>query len=541
MGVGASKQELLRVVEKYRGNNPRFKRELKKLLKKGEENKDIFLIGAANYYLALLSHRMGRRTDILPYAIKAASMLSQTTDYDLMSRSYNILGIGYIAQEDYQSALTAYQTAYQIVCRHRSCTVGKDTILNNTAECYYQIGDYKRSIRVTTGCYEYAKKIKDTDPEALAIYGINLSDCYESIDDCAKANEILDTVEEVIGRVDNVIVVGAFYSRRACVAYKQGDTERGTMYADKTIEHVKTFTDTYELHRDFEKIAHAQIRVGEYDRADQFADILLLYSDSTGHVLDQIIAFRVQADYFKTIGDTRNALAYYEKLNELYVKHRVEEMAMHLATRKKIEATERAVKSLLRKIKASEESAEREPLTGLMNRTALLKTAADFVERARKENKKLGGIFVDIDFFKQYNDTYGHSKGDEVIKAVADACRREDCASVRFARYGGDEFFALVFGRSDEAVQKIAVRICTTMREAAIAHEKNPNGGRVTLSIGVANIEMSGGDETILDLINYADKAVYQSKARGKDMICAFDLNRFDESGKRDPYIKIEY
>ncbi|MBO4915598.1 MAG: GGDEF domain-containing protein [Oscillospiraceae bacterium] len=540
MGAETSKQELLRVYEKYRGNNPRLKRELKRLLKKGEDTKDIFLIGAVNYYLALVSHRLGHRTSILSYAIKAVSMLDQTTDYDLISRSYNLLGIGYIAQEDYQSALNAYQTAYQTVCRHRNCTVGKDTVQNNIAECYYQIGDYKRSIRIMTGCFELAEKNKDKDPEGLAIYGINLSDCYESVGDCAKADEYLDEVESVIDRVENSIVTGAFYSRRACVAYKAGDMERGTRYADKCIELVKNATDTYELHRDFEKIAHAQIRAGEYDRADQFADILLLYSDHTGHVLDMIIAYRVQADYFQTIGDNRNALAYYSRLNELYEKHRVEEKAMHLATRKKIEATEKAVKSLMRKIKTSQESAEREPLTGLMNRTALLKTASEFVERAKRENKKLGGIFVDIDFFKQYNDTYGHSKGDEVIRAVADACRKENSASVRFARYGGDEFFALTLGRGDEALQKSAARICAALREAAIPHEKNPKG-RVTLSVGVANITLSGGDETILDVINFADKAVYQAKASGKDTIYVFELNRFDESGRRSPYYRVDF
>lgn len=525
MGAKEFKAELEQVYGKYKANFPRLKRELNRLLKEGEESQDIYQLGAVNYYFALMSYYKGVRSQVFSYAFKAATMLEETSDYDLLARSYNMLGIAYFAEENYQLAIAAYNRAYQITREHKGCSLLPDVVRNNTAECYQQMGDYRKSIKMFSACLSNTLRKRAEDHEAIAIYGINLAACYEGAGEYDKAEETLAVAENVIHDGVPKMVVSGFYARRACVAYKQDDTQTGNRYADLTIESVKDYEDTYELHRDFEQIAHAQIKIGEYDRADRFGNVLLAYYRKSGHVLDRIIAYRVQADYFNTINNTAVALKYYRRLNSLYEKRLMEEKAMQLSIQNRIEATERELQHMMKKIKLSEENAEREPLTGLLNRTALVKTANDFIERAKDGDKKIGGIFIDIDYFKEYNDTYGHARGDEAIRAVAAACRKLESASVKFARYGGDEFFAIIFGRRDAEVNKIAADICAAVRAANILHEKNPNGRRVTLSVGVVNASMADGDSTILDIVNYADKALYQAKRFGRDMICAYDAH----------------
>lgn len=527
--------------EKYKGNIPRLKRELKRLLKEAKANDDILLIGKVNYCFALISYRQGQRTSLLLYAIKASSMLDKTADRDMIARSKNLLGIAYVAQENHQLALDAYNAAFEALQKKKQTRLLKNTVLSNIAECYYQMGDYKKSVKITEKCLADFEKSEEKNYDTIAIVGANLSDGYESLEEYEKAEAVLGRMEPIVDRLTLKSSVCLIYARRACVAYKMGDTRRGNAYADKAYEAVALCTDTYELHRDFEKIAHAQISAGEYDRADQFANILLNYAKSTGHTLDKIIAYRVQADYFNTIQDTKNALGYYRRLNKLYELRLKEEKAMQLDMLKRVEATEKEVRQLMQRIKRSEEKAEREPLTGLLNRAALLKTANAFAESAKEKRTTIGGIFIDIDYFKEYNDTYGHARGDEIIQKVAAACRERESAGVRFARYGGDEFFAVVLGHSDQEVRRIAAGICAQLREADVRHEKNPCGHRATLSVGVVNIDMSDGGNTILDVVNYADKALYYAKNTGRNAIYAFDVEHYDESDRRDTYINVEF
>ena len=148
----------------------------------------------------------------------------------------------------------------------------------------------------------------------------------------------------------------------------------------------------------------------------------------------------------------------------------------------------------------------------------------------------LGGIFLDIDYFKEYNDTYGHAEGDEAIKFIARVCIGEENPKVRFFRYGGDEYFGITLGLADEELQLLALRISDTIRGSNIAHIKNPNGQRLTVSIGIANVDMTCSDETILDLIKYADKALYHAKDRGKDDVFAYH----DLPNSEHEYLRVE-
>ena len=133
----------------------------------------------------------------------------------------------------------------------------------------------------------------------------------------------------------------------------------------------------------------------------------------------------------------------------------------------------------------------------------------------------LGAIFMDIDYFKEYNDTYGHAAGDEAIKYIASVCLGVETSTIKFFRYGGDEYFGIVLGHNDEDMEKIALRISETVRASGYEHIKNPNGQHLTVSIGVVNLDMKDSENTILDVIKCADKALYHAKDYGKDVVFA--------------------
>ncbi len=525
---------------KERKNPMLCKKTIREYLEKAEKDNDIYVMGVCYYYLASINIDRGMRTDILSYAIKAANLLDNTTDYVMIVKCYNLLGIAYSAQEDYHLALEAYNRSSQIGSKHRIKALERIPVRNNIAECYFLMGDFATGKKILRECLDTVRKIAPEHHTYNVIIAVNLSVCCEGLKEYREATELLESVEDRVTLLDEPTDIAIYHARCACLAYVMGDEERGHRYADLTYSEIKNRKDTFEAHRDLETMARIQINLGDYERANRFADILTNYAVKSEHTLDKIIACRVQAAYYFHAGQKDKALEYYVRLNGLYEQRKLEENAMRLSTQKKLQNAYNETRRLLNRVRKSEEKADRDPFTRLLNRGGLLKTANEFATLAIAKTKTRGGIFIDIDFFKGYNDTYGHAKGDDVVKAVANACIAEETPYVRFARYGGDEFFGITVGQSEEELAEIAKRIAKRIRDAAIPHEKNIQYGIVTLSIGIVNIGCTDYNNTILDIVNSSDKALYHAKAEGKNAIYLFDYKHFDSDGNRDPYIRIE-
>jgi diguanylate cyclase (GGDEF)-like protein len=147
----------------------------------------------------------------------------------------------------------------------------------------------------------------------------------------------------------------------------------------------------------------------------------------------------------------------------------------------------------------------------------------DFLARKASESGYISLILCDIDFFKLYNDTYGHQGGDECLRQVAKAL----CMAVRksdfVARYGGEEFAIVLPNTNLATAQDVAERIVIQVRAMRIPHMASNIGGYVTLSCGVASMA-SGPTCPWPELIARADKALYQAKHEGRDRFATWDV-----------------
>lgn len=174
-----------------------------------------------------------------------------------------------------------------------------------------------------------------------------------------------------------------------------------------------------------------------------------------------------------------------------------------------------------RKTKALEEMAHVDGLTGLKNRRyfdAMLNL--DYL-RATTERQPLSVLFIDIDFFKKYNDTYGHIPGDACLKQVADELSR--CVHRTrdlVVRYGGEEFVVLLPETPLDGALTIAERIRTAVQDAGIPHQDSSVADVVTVSIGVASI-LPSATTTPQMLMTWADAALYKAKQSGRNRVCA--------------------
>lgn len=182
------------------------------------------------------------------------------------------------------------------------------------------------------------------------------------------------------------------------------------------------------------------------------------------------------------------------------------------------EATERG-KALLKLSRT-------DPLTGLENRRAVDERLRDLWSNWQRHGATFAVLLIDVDFFKRFNDYYGHQKGDRCLMEVADSLRHlVERRSASIGRYGGEEFIVLAQAKSHEDVVSLAEDIRSEVETLAITHNERRDGTQVvTVSIGAAFTRDEAGTK-LEKIIQEADRALYLAKADGRNCVHLFDPN----------------
>ncbi len=158
-------------------------------------------------------------------------------------------------------------------------------------------------------------------------------------------------------------------------------------------------------------------------------------------------------------------------------------------------------------------------LTGLANRRAFDLALDDEWARAVKSGEPLGLVLCDIDYFKQFNDVYGHPVGDACLRSVATVLR-DGATTPRavVARYGGEEFALLLPGVAAADAAQVAEGLCAAVSALVVPHTGSQVSSHVTLSFGVAtNTPVPGARPGVL--VRAADEALYQAKREGRNRV----------------------
>lgn len=169
--------------------------------------------------------------------------------------------------------------------------------------------------------------------------------------------------------------------------------------------------------------------------------------------------------------------------------------------------------------KELEELSFKDGLTGVANRRMFNNVIETEWLKARQNKQPLSLIIIDIDFFKEYNDCYGHLQGDDCLKQVAEtlngvAARSRDF----FGRFGGEEFVMLLPETDENAAWAVAERCRQSLFKKQIPHEHSKVSQLLTISLGVSTMIPSPDGEHN-ELIDRADKQLYQAKQRGRNCI----------------------
>lgn len=157
-------------------------------------------------------------------------------------------------------------------------------------------------------------------------------------------------------------------------------------------------------------------------------------------------------------------------------------------------------------------------LTQIPNRRYFEGVLTQELDNLKQEKlNDLSLLMCDIDFFKQYNDTYGHQAGDKCLEKVAALIRHSIRKSDTVARYGGEEFIIILPGANQEVAKSIAQCIINKLADENIDHSKSAILSRVSISIGISTLTHKSALADQSSVIEHADKALYEAKAQGRN------------------------
>jgi diguanylate cyclase (GGDEF)-like protein len=160
-------------------------------------------------------------------------------------------------------------------------------------------------------------------------------------------------------------------------------------------------------------------------------------------------------------------------------------------------------------------------LTGLLNRRALDGELSRRGSAASRLGEPISALMVDIDYFKHYNDCYGHQTGDECLIAVANSIRAAlERPQDSVSRYGGEEFVALLPGTDEAGARKVAERVRAAVEGLGLPHADSAIASLVTVSVGYASMVPSP-DDNPARIVDLADAALYRAKAAGRNRIAS--------------------
>ncbi|MFL8711949.1 tetratricopeptide repeat-containing diguanylate cyclase [Clostridioides sp. GD02377] len=445
---------------------------------------------------------------------KARELAENKNYFDVLIEYFKIEGLRNITICDEIAALTIYlkgiQTAYKIKDK-KSCAI----FYNNIADILYTSGVYTVAEQFYTRALDVIKEVPMKNVvfyyKSILVNLLHLYCVQGELDKARKYHEECLSVKCEVGILPLLFMEGEI--RLLLLENKEIEALHKIDNLIKKL--IKSKEDAFLLKSIYLNLMEFLLLLKREENATWCLKQLdTLYKNADQDIMIKIQELHVQ--YAILFGHETDEL--YETFYETILKG---EMASKISTRESFKSlislyeTEKEQNLMLKKQASLQVVADIDELTKIYNRRYSSKVISKLIQD--DGTLSIGYVMVDIDFFKEYNDYYGHSKGDEVIKEVANLLKKNLPDNAFTARYGGDEFTCIFVDRSDDEIITFVKSVQKELKDKNIVHLKSKNSKQLTLSFGIYNeMHVHGCDE--LTLIKKADLALYQSKKKGRNV-----------------------
>ena len=496
------------------------------------------LAGLGLYYLAEYYWQNDEYENTLQCLTESIGYLKNERMYELLARTYNMMGAVSDRKNNRMVALSSYYNCLQYAEKYHFYYI-QGMAESNIAYTLVRMRLRQEAIQhYRTAIVAYSKSEKTYQLNYNRINCmIECGCCHMYLGEMEEALRLWHQIEQIIREAPE-----SYYSKITLEMYRiscellQGHEEEALKLAADLLEQLAD-RDVFEEIMDElvilagilailpdGKYLEELIRIIDEKHIEEHYNIFLDLYPFKSELLQKKGLTREYIDY------TRQYFDIYEKyqqenrealINVIELQNRLKNVTLDWTNMK---ASNRELESL----------AMHDELTGLANRAFLHEYFTGSFEHAYEEHELMGVELMDIDFFKEYNDHYGHLAGDQCLKAIAGVLRKQQVPGKIFcARYGGDEFMILYTGMTAEKIRRVSEDILREVRNLKIPHECSNCSNYVSVSQGVF-VRIPVGNNREWDFTSRADDLLYKAKNCGRNSIC------LSTEKSRDKFIEIK-
>ena len=496
------------------------------------------LAGLGLYYLAEHYWDNDQFENTMQSLSESISYLKSSHMYEMLARTYNMMGAVADRKNNRMVALSSYYNCLQYAEKYHFYYI-QAMAESNIAYTLVRMRLRKEAIqhyRIAMECYEKSEKTYYLNCNKINCM-VECGCCYMYQQEADEALKLWEEIQDILQKDPD-----SYYSAITVEMYRipceilNGRMDEAQQISGQLLEKLAD-PETFEEIKDNlvilagilsllpdERLLESLIRIIDEKHVEDHYNIFLdLYPFKS-----QLLLKKEQMQEYTEY--TRRYFEIYEKyqqenrealVNVMELQDRLKNVTLDWTN---MQASNAALENL----------AMHDELTGLANRTFLHEYLTNCFEHAYEAQELMGVELMDIDFFKEYNDDYGHLEGDRCLKAIAGVLRKQQIPGKVFcARYGGDEFMILYTGMTAEKIRRVSEDILREVRKLEIPHERSNCGKYVSVSQGVfARIPVGNNREW--DFTSRADVLLYQAKSCGRNRIC------MSTEKDREHYIEIK-
>ena len=482
------------------------------------------LVGFGYFHIAQVYYSLNDGNQFFENISKSLSYLEKAKQWEYVAKAYNILGITALNRGNAPIAFDYYLNGITYCRKYNLPDI--EVILNiNCGVLNIQTGQYDDALQFLDKAYKYMYN-RTEEPNyhsyMICIYQ-NIAICNVKRGQYNEVDEIFRTISkkhwphaDYIDRL-GVLCAEAFYY------HKTGQTElRDDCIAqiDCGISENIAIMDMFD---DFYMYSEILLECDKNDELWHFLEIIEPMIRSFNITYMQMMEISLKIKYYKKNKKHAEYLQAAGLYYELSEKQRQETQSMInnvLLLRRRLETANRMRREVEEQNQILEHRSEHDPLTKLPNRFKLNDFADKAFTRAKENQTAFAIEILDIDYFKEFNDNYGHQKGDVCLAGVADAISSMvDEYGVFGARYGGDEFVLIYENVTMEQAERFADELKKKVMELNMEHKYSKALPIVTISQGVCHGYPKEG-EKVSDYLHVADEMLYRMKKKTRNNYC---------------------
>lgn len=503
------------------------------IIEYGQKNDDCKLMGIGYYYSGEIYYGLNDGEHFFETMNKALSYLNQAEEWDLMTRCYNYMGIAALNRGNIPIALDYYLNGLNYCETYHFSN--QSIVFNvNLGVLYYECGRYADAQETLEKAYDLMMKnpIREQyDTYMFCIYS-NLARALAQQGKLDRVKEIIERVHkdhwdggQILDKVSFSCVEVLYYHR---MGMEKERDEKSRLIMEMMPENLSVLDSFF----DFYDCCRVLLEAGKDEAFWHIVDILepLVRNFNITNLQMKIISLKMK--YYRKNeknAEFLQAAGLYYELSELMEIETNQMISNVIALRRNLESARQARQKAEQEKAVLQKKSELDALTGMANRFRMNDYSDHVFAEAMADSIPLAVEILDIDYFKEYNDNYGHQQGDKCLEQIAAVIKQiAEENQIFCARYGGDEFVIIYKDVTREQIVAFAAELKRRVMSLQIEHRYSKALPVVTVSQGICwDIPRKGNK--MWDFLHSADNMLYRVKKFSRNTYCVGDVKETDD------------